>query len=122
MNRPEQAIHRQIVAGLRDTLPNTWIVAHIPNGGKRTKVEGAIFKALGTLPGMPDIIILGADAHGSATAWFLEVKAGRGKPTDIQAACHQRLRDLGFAVEIVTSWTEAKRWANHWRLPMRFAQ
>jgi hypothetical protein len=121
MKRIEQAIHRQIVAGLRAALPRRWVVAHIPNGGHRSDVEGAIFKAMGVLPGMPDIMILGETDEGSR-AWFFEVKRDHKAPlTAHQKNVHETLRDLGFAVEVVTSWTEALRWANHWRWPLRIA-
>jgi hypothetical protein len=30
---------------------------HCPNGGKRSKAEGGIFKALGVRAGMPDLIV-----------------------------------------------------------------
>ena len=119
MKRIEQAIHRQIVAGLRQVLPHGWIVAHIPNGGKRTQVEGAVFKALGVLPGMPDIVVLGADRQGSATAWFLEVKTDNGRLTEIQSLMHDKLKDIGFPVAVVRSWDEALKQARHWRLPLR---
>jgi hypothetical protein len=121
MKRIEQAIHRQIVAGLRAALPHGWIIAHIPNGGKRTEVEGAIFKALGVLPGMPDIMLLGADAHGSATAWFLEVKANNGRLTEAQSLMHDRLKDIGFQVATVRSWDEALKQVRFWNLPLRLA-
>jgi len=121
MSRPEQIIHRQIVSGLRAGLPANWIVTHLANGGYRTKAEGGIFKSLGVLAGMPDILILGETEHG-ATAWFFEVKATeKGRLTDLQKAVHARLRELGFGVETVASWDQALRMARHWRLPLRFA-
>lgn len=123
MNRPEQAIHRQIISGLRAGLPRDWIVAHAANGGYRTKAEAGIFKAMGVVPGFPDIMILGEAEHG-ATCWFFEVKAGETKqyePTPIQLAMHERLRELGFAVAVVCSWDQTKRWCSHWQLPLRIA-
>src|SRR5215213_6112684 len=87
MNRPEQALQRTIVAGLRAALPSEWVIAHYPSGGYRKPVEGAIFKAMGTLPGFPDILVFG-EAPWGATCWFLEVKAEKGYVTSIQKACH----------------------------------
>ena len=59
MNRPEEQLHRACLAHLRATLPAPWIVWHTPNGGGRSKAEAGIFKALGTLAGMPDLFVMG---------------------------------------------------------------
>jgi hypothetical protein len=120
MRRPEQALQRTIIAGLRAALPQTWLVAHVPNGGKRSAVEGAIFKAMGVLPGVPDILVLGETDHG-ATAWFFEVKADRGSLTPAQRQMHEKLRDLGFGVAVVKSWDDVVTTAALWKLPLRIA-
>jgi hypothetical protein len=59
MNRPEEQLHRAAVAYLRASLPHPWKCWHTPNGGHRSKAEAGIFKALGVLPGMPDLFVLG---------------------------------------------------------------
>jgi hypothetical protein len=127
VKRPEQSLQRSIIQGLRIGLPHGWIVAHVPNGGKRTKVEGAIFKAMGVVPGMPDIMVMGV-RHFDETkpldapepyCCFFEVKSGRGVITDVQRACHDRLMDLGFHVAVVTSWDQTVQFAREWGLPLR---
>lgn len=123
MRRPEQAIHKAVVHYLRVALPHGWIVAHYPAGGYRTKVEAAIFKAMGTIPGFPDVMILGESTVTRWPAcWFMEVKAPGGRLTDVQSACHDRLRDLGFAVAVVHDIDEARRAADAWKLPLREAR
>jgi hypothetical protein len=119
MRRVEQAIQRQIISGLRAGLPKSWLVFHVPNGGQRSKIEAAIFSAMGVMPGIPDIVILG-ETEAAATAWFLEVKSDTGRLTPIQKACHERLQELGFGVAVVRSWDEALKQIGHWRLPHRF--
>jgi hypothetical protein len=110
MRRPEQAIHKAVVHYLRVALPHGWLVHHSPNGGKRSQVEAAIFKALGTVPGWPDITVMGeSPVTGWPGCWFMEVKAPGGRLTDVQRACHDRLRDLGFAVAVVHDIDEARR-------------
>lgn len=120
MNRIEQSLQRTIVDGLRAALPPSWLVCHYPAGGYRRPVEAAIFKAIGTIPGFPDLMVLGEAEWGAAT-YFLEVKAGKGVVTDIQRACHERLRNLGFGVAVVRSWDDVLTTCKQWRLPLRLA-
>lgn len=59
LNRPEEALQRQVVATLRMLLPSPWIVFHIANGGGRSKAEAGVLKAMGVLAGMPDLMLIG---------------------------------------------------------------
>lgn len=122
MNRPEQALQRTIVAGLRVCLPQEWFILHYPAGGYRRPVEAAILKAMGVVPGVPDLMILGWSDGGNPTAWFLEVKAGNGRLTPTQRDCNERLRTLGFPVAVVRSWPEVLTACKQWRLPLRLAE
>lgn len=116
--RLEQTFQRMVVDGLRAALPRTWLIAHYPAGGYRTQAEAGIFKAMGVLPGFPDIMVLG-EASWGAGAWFLELKAGTAGPTEVQQACHDKLRGLGFGVEVVRSWAEVLVVARQWHWPVR---
>jgi len=49
-------------------------IAHVPNGGKRDKIQAARLKAEGVLSGWPDLVITGP---GRWVA-FIEVKDGTG--------------------------------------------
>lgn len=117
-SRPEQSFQRMVVDGLRAFLPRTWLIVHYPAGGYRTPAEAGIFKAMGAIPGFPDIMVLG-EASWGAGAWFLELKTGKLGPTEVQAACHDKLRGLGFGVEVVRSWPEVLTVARQWRWPMK---
>jgi len=59
VKRGEEGLQRALVAFLRASLPRPWIVFHCPNGGGRSRAEGGILKAMGTLPGVPDLLIFG---------------------------------------------------------------
>ena len=48
------------------------LLFHIPNGGKRTKVEAARLKAMGVVPGVPDLFL--AIAGYGYYGLFIEVK------------------------------------------------
>lgn len=59
MIRAEEQLHRAAVAHLRASLPAPWFCFHCPNGGGRSKAEAGILKAMGVLPGIPDLLIIG---------------------------------------------------------------
>jgi hypothetical protein len=121
--KPEAALQRTIIQGLRVALPHGWIVAHVPNGGKRSEVEGAIFKAMGVVAGFPDILIMGVKYFGDdepqPVCCLIEVKAGKGRLSDAQLACHDRLSEMNFPVAVVRSWDETVSWCRAWGLPLR---
>jgi hypothetical protein len=73
--RPEDALQRAVV----DLLARYEAQGHlrflaIPNGGKRSKITGAILKRLGVRRGVPDILCVMRD--GSCV--WLELKAPKG--------------------------------------------
>lgn len=92
MKRPEQALQIAIVALLDVILPRGSIVHHSPNGGRRSKAEAGLFKAMGTRAGWPDLTIF---APGIRPI-FIELKAGKGRLTEGQEKMRDRLLHLGF--------------------------
>jgi hypothetical protein len=93
--RPEQSLQRSIVEHLKWCAKADVWYAHIPNGGARTAIESAIFKALGVRPGAPDLLIVRA-----GQALFLECKAPGRKLSPAQIECHEALRRAGAQVEV----------------------
>ena len=89
----ERAIQRQMLVMVRRLFPDC-LIAHVPNGGKRNKLEAAHLKADGVLAGMPDLVI----AWDGGTA-FPEVKDRDGdlKPhqRDILADLHSKGHPVG---------------------------
>lgn len=118
MRRLEQELQKAVVEGLRYGLPSTWVVAHYPSGGYRTRAEAAIFKAMGVIPGFPDVMILGEDDSGSR-AWFIELKTGSKELSDDQVECHDKLRRFGFDVTVARSWEDVLGSCRMWGLPMK---
>lgn len=100
MRHAESQIQRAIVAALR---AHGLTVFAIPNGGARSHIEAAIMKGEGVQAGVPDLCV---PLPSGKTTW-LEVKAGRNKPTALQDAMHARLRMLGHRVEVVRSVDDA---------------
>jgi hypothetical protein len=94
--RPEQELQRSLIEQLRwRARPDVWWCA-IPNGGWRSPVEGAIFKALGVQPGAPDLLVV---RQGLAS--FIELKAVGGRLSASQIECHRALRGAGAVVETI---------------------
>lgn len=73
----ESAIQAEIVRSLRAF---GFTAFHVPNGGKRRRVEAAILKGMGTLPGVADICVMFSEGR---VAW-IEVKAGNGRVSQAQ--------------------------------------
>ena len=67
----------------------------IPNGGLRRKSEAARLKAEGVTAGVPDLCI--PVARGDYHSLYIEMKHGKGKPTDEQVRWIWRLRVEGMA-------------------------
>jgi hypothetical protein len=78
--RPEQQIQKAVLGHLAwRAVPGTWW-AHYPAGGWRSPIEAAIFKSLGVVAGIPDILIVHC-----GQLYALELKATGGRLTDVQS-------------------------------------
>jgi hypothetical protein len=115
----EDSIHQSIVRYLRSILPHGWIVMHVPNGGSRNPIEGAKLKRLGVVAGWPDISIYGGGHNSGGQAFFLEVKAAKGRVSQCQHMIMDKLKDMGFPVAVVRSIDDARERISEWGLPSR---
>ncbi len=81
---------------------------HIPNGGLRTAVEGASFKAQHAKAGVPDYFLAWQKDDGvwQYAGLFIELKTRTGRVAPAQTAWHQLLRQQGYRVEIIRSLPE----------------
>jgi len=69
------AVMRFVAAAVRKDV----LVFHPANGGARSKAQGARFKAMGVVAGIPDlVIIINGRAHG------IELKTTKGRVSDVQ--------------------------------------
>ena len=93
MKRPEQDLQRAVTQYLAILESQGLLVWYpIPNGGKRGRVESAIFKRLGLVrAGVPDLAIV---MRGGQSA-FIELKAPNGRPTAKQFEMLAKLRSAG---------------------------
>lgn len=71
----------------------------IPNEGKRSLVMGNLYKRMGLRSGTPDIFIPYPTKtyHGC----FIELKFGRNKATPAQEKFIVRLKEQGYAAEVI---------------------
>ena len=98
MKRPEQDLQISIVQWMKRNLSKEVVFFHVPNGGNRSLREGAIFKAMGVVAGVPDLII----------AWpgiiaAIELKAGKGSASEAQLEVQERMKAIGWHVYEVRS-------------------
>lgn len=87
--------------------PELSLMYHIPNGGKRNKLEAIRLKKEGVKAGVPDICLPVArlNYHGL----YIELKAKKGKASDNQVIWIEKLKEQGYIVVICYGWEDAKR-------------
>lgn len=108
MNRPEERLQRALVAYLRAALPAPWFFFHPPNGGGRSKAEAGVLKALGTMPGLPDLWVVGAHPPFVIPRIVcLEVKSPTGRLSPAQRDAILALERCGIPTTVVRSVAEA---------------
>ena len=93
----ESKIQRQIVQWFRENYP-MYLIAAIPNGGKRNALEAKIMKAEGVLAGFSDIIII-----AKHRVMFVEIKTEKGRQSNYQKTFQANVERLGFSYEICRS-------------------
>lgn len=88
--KTEAQIQRNVFEHIRLRRQPGVFAFHPPNGGWRTKVEGAILQGLGVVAGVPDIIIL-YKGH----CYGLELKALGRQPTEVQLKVKEEMEAAG---------------------------
>jgi hypothetical protein len=84
--RPEQDIQRAIVQHYRTRGASGVLMFAVPNGGYRSKIEAAIMKATGTVPGVPDTTWI-----KDGQVYALERKADNGRADANQIETQARM-------------------------------
>jgi len=92
---PEADLQRAVVAYLNAALPaDAWFTAINPVPAKSKAVAG-LSKAMGLVPGVPDLVILW---HGE-TLW-VELKSRTGWTNAVQRACMLAIADAGAEIAV----------------------
>jgi hypothetical protein len=110
-HRPEQQVHRAVVAHLNARGVPGVVFLHPANGGARSRIEGAIFKSLGVAAGAPDLLL-----WHQGRAYALELKAESGRVSESQADMLERLSNAGVATAVATGIDEAVATLESWQL------
>lgn len=97
--------------------PQLDMIFAIPNGGRRNVREAVRLKRQGVKAGVPDLFLACTSCSYSDrikkysfsdfNGLFIEMKAGKNKPTKSQSDWHIKLKDFGYRIIIAYSWTEA---------------
>ena len=120
MARTEDAIQRTVFQHFAIRSAPGVVAWHTPSGGYRRPVEAAIFKGLGVLPGVSDIVaVRPAVCHcGTPHVEFfaLELKAPDGRPTSPQLAFINRINDAGGYATVAHGLDPALACLERWKL------
>ena len=90
----------------RGALPELDLLYAVPNGGLRHKAVAAKMKAEGARAGVPDICL--PVPRGGYHSLYIEMKYGKNKPTEKQAAWLKALTDYGHYCKVCYGFEEAK--------------
>jgi hypothetical protein len=78
--------------------------AHCPNGEYRTPGVAGRLKAMGTIPGVPDLLVWLPESM----SFGIELKAGKGRLSADQSRWHSTLSSLGHRVYVCRSIDEVE--------------
>ena len=111
MKRTEEIEQARLVkwshkVATREALPALRWLHHSPNGGKRDAVTGGQMKALGTKPGLPDLILpFATDCH---VGLVIEMKSAIGRTTPEQDEWLEHFSKAGWDTYVCRSAEEAR--------------
>jgi hypothetical protein len=113
----EARIQAAIVEWIRTVAP-TLICFHVPNGGLRSKAEAARLKWVGTLAGVPDVVVLGLDGR----CWLIEVKGPGGSLSPEQCVIRDRCVALRIPFVVAKSIDDVRVAFRLWGIETREAR
>lgn len=110
----ESHIQIQMVNWFRLQYPS-YIIAAIPNGGRRNAVEAKIMKGEGVLAGFSDLIVVAFNS-----ILFVEVKTEKGKQSASQKKFQSDVERLGFQYSVCRSLQDFQLTIERW-LKVKFS-
>lgn len=111
IRRPEQAIQKAVFQHIRARGVAGLVAFHVPNGGHRKPIEGAILKSMGVRAGVSDVI---AVYRGKIFA--LELKAEGGRATVHQLEFLSDMEQAGAFTAMPTGLDAALATLEAWGL------
>ncbi|CEP50287.1 VRR-NUC domain-containing protein [[Clostridium] sordellii] len=86
--------------------PELKLIYHIPNGGKRNKLEAARLKRGGVKKGVPDLCL--PVSKGAYHGLYIEMKFGNGRTSKEQKEWINDLTEQGYKAIVCNGFEEAK--------------
>lgn len=105
--RSEQIMLIEWAELMQRRLPALKWLYHVPNGGKRDPVTGALLKKMGVKAGVPDLFL--PEPAGKFHGLYIEMKCGNGRPSDEQRKWIAHLCEAGYAVHVCYGFKEAAK-------------
>lgn len=122
MNRAEEAFQKNVVQFLRFACGDDVVWFHVPNQkGTRKGWELGLLKAMGVLNGVADLVICWRtpfDNFAPCRVAFVELKAGRGKPSDDQEKFEASCGLIGAPYAECTTLEAVERALRKWGVPL----
>lgn len=104
---PEEDLHRacfELVGILAGRHPILCWMFHYPAGGKRSKGEAGKLKAMGTKPGVPDLML--TRTNGRWKGFASELKSSTGRLSDDQQQWLASLKEEGYLTSVCRTLEE----------------
>ena len=105
--RSEQIMLIEWAELMQRRIPALKWLYHVPNGGKRDPVTGALLKKMGVKAGVPDLCL--PVPVGKYHGLYIEMKCGKGRPSDEQRKWIAHLCEVGYCVHICYGFREAAK-------------
>jgi hypothetical protein len=86
----------------------------VDHADKRAAITGAILKARGAVPGLPDLWLV-----YQGRLYLIELKRRGGQVSEVQELCHLALRRAGAPVAVCHSTPEVTEALRGWGVPLR---
>lgn len=90
---------------VRAVWPELKLLHHIPNGGKRDRVEAAHLKAQGVKRGVPDLCL--PVARDKFHGLYIEMKTDKGRTSPEQKWWQEELTGQGYFATVCHGWQAA---------------
>ena len=116
MNHEESKLQQQCVAWFRMQYPQyAMLLTHPANEGNGNRVTGAIHKAEGTTPGIPDLLLfVPAEFDCMYCGLGLELKTASGRQSKQQKDFQQMFQAAGYCYIVIRSLDEFRLHVNVW--------
>ena len=116
MNHEESKLQQQCVAWFRaQHRQYASLLTHPANEGNGNRITGAIHKAEGTVPGIPDLLLfLPAEYDRLYCGFGIELKTAAGRQSQQQKDFQLMFQAAGFMYLVVRSLDEFRVHVNDW--------